>query len=311
MDQSRDLPRVVLMCHEGDRVDTEGLAAWLASSLELAGIIILRETRGGKIKKIKREIRRVGFLRFLDVIAFRVYYRLWLARSDARWMEQEVARLRTRYPADIHGAAKLVVMDPNMKAVRRFLRQIQPDLMIARCKFILKSDIFNIPRLGTFVPHPGICPEYRNAHGCFWALVNRDLARVGMTLLRVDEGVDTGPIFLQATYKFDEVHESPIVMQYRVVLENLEAITNTLIAVHQGQSQPMPVSGRTSAAWGQPWFSAYLRWKSAARRARRDAEPWLSSEAGMRSEERRDENLSKSLKGRLGRHAQRLGFRRR
>ena len=40
--------------------------------------------------------------------------------------------------------------------------------------------------LGTFVMHPGICPEYRNAHGCFWALANRDLARVGMTLLRAD-----------------------------------------------------------------------------------------------------------------------------
>ena len=54
----------------------------------------------------------------------------------------------------------------------------------ARCKVILKEKIFGIPRVGTFVMHPGICPEYRNAHGCFWALVRRDLERVGMTLLR-------------------------------------------------------------------------------------------------------------------------------
>jgi len=44
-------------------------------------------------------------------------------------------------------------------------------------------------RSAAFVLHPGICPEYRNAHGCFWALVNRDLARVGVTLLRADRGV--------------------------------------------------------------------------------------------------------------------------
>lgn len=254
------------MCHAGDRVDAEGLAAWLASSLELAGIVIVRERPGRKIIKMRREIRRVGWLRFLDVIAFRVYYRLRLARSDAAWMEQEVARLRARYPADIDGVAKLVVADPNIKAVQHFLGEIRPDLMIVRCKFILKPEIFNIPRLGSLVIHPGVCPEYRNAHGCFWALANRDLSRVGMTLLRVDEGIDTGPIYLQETYPFDEVRESPIVIQYRVVLENLEAIMRTLIAVCRGRARPLRIKGRRSAVWGQPWLSAYWRWKSAARR---------------------------------------------
>ena len=65
--------------------------------------------------------------------------------------------------------------------------------------------------------HPGICPEYRNAHGCFWALARRDLERVGMTLLRVDPGIDTGPVFLHGTYDFDEVEESHAVIQYRAV----------------------------------------------------------------------------------------------
>ena len=50
--------------------------------------------------------------------------------------------------------------------------------------------------------HPGICPEYRNAHGCFWALANRDLNKVGMTLLRIDKGVDTGPTFGYYTYPY-------------------------------------------------------------------------------------------------------------
>lgn len=267
METGRTLPRVVLMCHEGDLIDAEGLASWLANSLELAGIVLLRERPGRMIRKIRREIRRVGWLRILDVTAFRVYYRLWLARSDAAWVEEEVARLRARYPADIDCAPKLVTTDPGAPVVQGFLRRIEPDLMIARCKFILKPDVFNIPRAGTFVLHPGICPEYRNAHGCFWALVNRDLGRVGMTLLRVDKGVDTGPVFLHATYEFDEVHESPVVIQYRVVLENLEAITHTLISVWKGVAEPVPVNGCRSAVWGQPWFSAYLRWKWAARKA--------------------------------------------
>jgi methionyl-tRNA formyltransferase len=125
--------------------------------------------------------------------------------------------------------------------------------------------------VGTFVLHPGICPEYRNAHGCFWALTRRDFERVGMTLLRVDPGIDTGPIFLHGTYDFDEVEESHSVIQYRTVTENLDAIADILTALCRGeQVPPVAVEGRASAVWGQPQLTAYLRWKWQARRRRNE-----------------------------------------
>ncbi len=259
------LPRVVLMCHAGDRIDAEGLASWLAASVQLVGIVMLRDRPQRKIRVMQREIRRSGFLRFLDVMAFRLYYRLRLRQGDEAWVAREVARLRAAHPANLQGVPICSAANPNTRDVQRFLGQLQPDLMIARCKFILRSEIFAIPRTGTFVLHPGICPEYRNAHGCFWALVNRDLDRVGMTLLRADKGVDTGPIFLQASYKFNELVESHVVIQYRVVLENLDAIRDALLAVWRGGARPLSTEGRRSAVWGQPWLSAYLRWKIHAR----------------------------------------------
>ena len=88
-----------------------------------------------------------------------------------------------------------------------------------------------------------------------------------MTLLRVDEGVDTGPIFLQATCAIDEVHESHTVIQHRVVLENLDVIGQTLLAIGQGRAvTPLDTAGRRSATWGQPRLSDYVRWKRMARR---------------------------------------------
>jgi folate-dependent phosphoribosylglycinamide formyltransferase PurN len=277
VEPGRVLPRVVLMCHAEDRIDTEGLAAWIASSMRLAGIVILRETPVRKLKRVRSEIRRVGPARFLDVIAFRAYYRLRLARSDAAWIDEEVRRLRARYPACLDDAATLEAAEPGTAAVRSFVSSLQPDLMIARCKFILGPEVFRLPRCGTFVLHPGICPEYRNAHGCFWALANRDLARVGMTLLEVDEGIDTGRVLLQSSYDFDEVRESHVVIQYRAVLENLDAIAGTLISVCEQGRRPISVDGRRSAVWGQPWLSAYRRWKSAARRLRAtDARGWAA-----------------------------------
>jgi len=127
----------------------------------------------------------------------------------------------------------------------------------------------NGPTVGTFVLHPGVCPEYRNAHGCFWALTRRDLERVGMTLLRVDPGIDTGPIFLHGTCDFDEVEESHAIIQYRAVTENLDAIAGVLTTLARGEHvQPVSVAGRESAVWGQPRLTAYLHWKSEARQKR-------------------------------------------
>jgi methionyl-tRNA formyltransferase len=118
--------------------------------------------------------------------------------------------------------------------------------------------------------HPGICPEYRNAHGCFWALANGDLERVGMTLLKIDAGIDTGPVYGYFTYPYDEVHDSHLVIQRRMMLENLDAIAQKLCDIHAGRAQPIDTSERSSAEWGQPWLTAYFRWKrQASHRARR------------------------------------------
>lgn len=261
MTQDAFKPRIVLLCHDDDPIDARGIASWLANRFDLAGIVRLKERPGRLFLKIRREIRRSGWSGLVDVAAFRLYYRLKLARRDQEWMRAEAEWLQARYPADLERVPALVSADPNGEDVRCFLRQLVPDLMLARCKFILKPEVYTQPRHGTYVLHPGICPEYRNAHGCFWALVNRDLGRVGMTLLRVDTGVDTGPILLQASYPFDERRESPFVVQYRVVLENLEAIAAALKNACTTPSPVLPVAGRRSAAWGQPRLSAYWRWQ--------------------------------------------------
>jgi folate-dependent phosphoribosylglycinamide formyltransferase PurN len=273
MHTSGRLPAVILICHQQDRLDSAGLASWLAATMRLVGIIEIAGDGARLRRAARRELARGGVLGFLDVLAMRAYSRLWLARTDTAWADAELARLRARYPVNLDAIPKRVVSDPNEEVARSFIARLQPDLIVARCKFILKPDVFTLARAGTFALHPGICPEYRNAHGCFWALANRDLDRVGMTLLKIDRGVDTGPALLQATCRFDEVGESHYVIQQRVVFDNLERIWHTLMAAGRGESPaPIDTAGRVSAVWGQPRLTSYLRWKRAARRDRRRAE---------------------------------------
>jgi hypothetical protein len=255
--------RTVLMCHADDAFDRQGLAAWLASFSDLAGLVLIEETGVQKRARIRREFQRVGPLRFLDVLAMRLYYRFRLAAADSAWTEASLAGLRSRF-GDVTGVPELRVSNGNAPEVAAFLASCKPDIMIARSKQLLSKRIYRIPRQGCLVMHPGICPEYRNAHGCFWALAERDLDRVGLTLLRIDAGVDTGPVYGYFTYAFDEASESHVRVQYRMVLENLDALAQRIKDIGAGHAKPLDVTGRASGVWGQPWLSRYLRWKRAA-----------------------------------------------
>lgn len=260
--------RTLLICHAEDPLARDGLARWLASFSTLAGIVELREGRRQAWHRIRRELRRVGPARFLDVVAFRAYYRAVLAPRDERWLEGRLRELRGRYPAlpPSSRAPVLTTASPNSASAERFLRERAPDLVLAVCKRILAERIFSVPANGTWVLHPGICPEYRNAHGCFWALARRDLEKVGTTLLRIDRGVDTGPVYGYFGYAYDEVAESHVRIQRRSLLDNLDAIAGTLQAAHEDRIRPLDTAGRPSAAWGQPQLSRHLHWKLEARR---------------------------------------------
>jgi hypothetical protein len=261
--------RTLLICHDDAPLDREGLARWLASFSEYTGTIVLREPRRRLRRRIRREVARVGPWRFLDVLAYRILYRITRASRERDWEQHALEDLRYRFPG-CPQSPELIVASPNSEEARRFLRERRPDVVIARCKTLLKESVFCIPTLGCYAMHPGICPEYRNAHGCFWALANGDDGNVGMTLLRIDSGVDTGPVFVFGYFRVssDPSLESHVVAQHRSVLEHLDAIRDTFVEIESGRATPLDVSGRRSAAWGHPWLTAYMRmrWKNRGRK---------------------------------------------
>ena len=265
--------KTLLICHEDAALHREGMARWLASFSTLTGIVVLQESWRAKWRRTRRELRRVGLAGLADVLAFRVYYKLFIARRDQAWAVSSLHSLCQRYSSLSTDTPILHTHSPNSDSSRRFMEQCAPDVSLALCKTILTPAVFSIPTRGTFVLHPGMCPEYRNAHGCFWALVNGDLDKVAMTLLRIDAGVDTGPVYGYYSYPYDELSESHWVIQQRVVLDNLESLQQKLMAIAAGVARPIDTSGRPSALWGQPRLTSHTKWKLRARRRKANESP--------------------------------------
>ena len=81
--------------------------------------------------------------------------------------------------------------------VRETFLELKPDLSIlAFVTDIIPESLLDIPTAGTICYHPSLLPKHRGASGINWAVIQGD-TRTGLTILWVDEGIDTGPILLQ------------------------------------------------------------------------------------------------------------------
>jgi len=74
------------------------------------------------------------------------------------------------------------------------LRSLAPDVIVVLAYGqLLPPDLLAIPRLGCLNIHTSLLPRWRGAAPIQWALAAGD-AVTGVTLMRMDAGLDTGPI---------------------------------------------------------------------------------------------------------------------
>jgi methionyl-tRNA formyltransferase len=66
--------------------------------------------------------------------------------------------------------------------------------------YILRQPLISLPSRGFINTHPSLLPYNRGKHFSFWAIVEQ--CPFGVTLHRVDAGIDTGDIVAQSTIDF-------------------------------------------------------------------------------------------------------------
>ncbi len=83
------------------------------------------------------------------------------------------------------------------ESAREFLERAQPDaVVIIAYGQIIPAELLAIPKYGWINLHASLLPKYRGAAPIQWAMVNGE-TRTGVTAMRIDPGMDTGPILLQ------------------------------------------------------------------------------------------------------------------
>jgi methionyl-tRNA formyltransferase len=94
----------------------------------------------------------------------------------------------------------LPVLQPARARDPQFVQQMQtlgPDLVaVAAYGQILPKALLDLPRFGCINVHTSLLPKYRGAGPIQWALLNGE-TETGVTIMKMDEGLDTGAILDQ------------------------------------------------------------------------------------------------------------------
>jgi len=145
-------------------------------------------------------------------------------------------RGRKPVPPPVKVAAQrlgLPVFQPEKASEKDFCSAIQdlgPDvLVVVAFGQILKKGLLYIPRWGALNIHASLLPRYRGAAPIQWAVIN-DERETGLTAMRMDEGLDTGPIILQKAVSIGpeesagELHDRLSRLSGDVLIQALEGL---------------------------------------------------------------------------------------
>jgi methionyl-tRNA formyltransferase len=119
--------------------------------------------------------------------------------------------------------------------------------VVAAYGLILPAAVLALPRLGCFNVHASLLPRWRGAAPIQRAILAGD-GETGVTIMLMDEGLDTGPILgtarvpIAGTTTAADLHDGLAGLGARLMVETLE-----LAAVNRLTVQPQPEAGATYA----------------------------------------------------------------
>ena len=119
------------------------------------------------------------------------------------------------------------------------LRALAPDLIIVVAfGQILRPDVLQIPPHGCLNLHGSLLPQYRGPAPALAAILNGE-AETGVTLMKMDQGLDTGPIIAQAACPI-AAEETTATLRKKLCHLGAKLLIETLPAWLAGEIAPQP-----------------------------------------------------------------------
>jgi methionyl-tRNA formyltransferase len=125
------------------------------------------------------------------------------------------------------------------EAGRHLLEKYKPEaVVIVGYGQIIPAELLVLPKHGWINLHASLLPRYRGAAPVQWALVRGETV-TGVTTMRIDSGLDTGPILLQAEEAIGE-EDTAVTLGARLAERGAGLMVETLRGLESGSLAPRP-----------------------------------------------------------------------
>ncbi|MGH9780097.1 MAG: methionyl-tRNA formyltransferase, partial [Candidatus Acidiferrales bacterium] len=125
------------------------------------------------------------------------------------------------------------------EAGRALLERYRPDtVVIVGYGQLIPADLLKIPKHGWINLHASLLPKYRGAAPVQWALINGETT-TGVTTMRIDAGLDTGPILLQRETPITD-NDTAATLAARLAELGVGLMMETLRGLEAGTVKPKP-----------------------------------------------------------------------
>lgn len=166
------------------------------------------------------------------------------------------------------------------------LRSINPEFfVVAAYGRILPKELLDIPSKGCINVHGSLLPKYRGAAPIQRALLAGD-AVTGITIMKMDEGLDTGDVILIKEAQINDSDTSESMFE-RLSILGAEALVEALAGLRNGSLIPHPQQGEPSYAPPLKKDEGRIDWSRSAREIFnfvRGMHPWPSAFTFLGSE---------------------------
>jgi methionyl-tRNA formyltransferase len=119
------------------------------------------------------------------------------------------------------------------------LKRMNPDLIVTVAfGRILPPEVLILPRLGCVNVHASLLPKYRGAAPIPWAIIQGE-KQTGVTTFKMDEGMDTGDIYLTETVEI-KPSDTAGTLAARLSEVGAKVLLRTLEGLKAGTLKPVP-----------------------------------------------------------------------
>ncbi|WP_294672318.1 methionyl-tRNA formyltransferase [uncultured Fluviicola sp.] len=138
---------------------------------------------------------------------------------------------------------KIPVLQPVKLKDPEFLDQLaalNADVFVVVAFRMLPTEVWKMPKLGTFNLHASLLPDYRGAAPINWAIINGD-SKTGVSTFFIDEAIDTGNVIGQTEMMISE-DESAGELHDRMIETGGSLVVDTLNRIAANEVNPIPQS---------------------------------------------------------------------